>query len=78
MDGVNEPNRGPMTLLNFHTREDIKKLALGSDADIGGTSKAHLDFEPDEPNNPDSKGKGKFWGDMRLQLRCVFSRFETL
>ena len=76
MEGVNEPDRGPLTLLNFHSREDMQNLALGCDSDIGGTSKAHLDFVPDEPSNPNSKGKGKFWGDMRLQLRCSLFQFE--
>ena len=66
MDGVNEPSRVPKTLLSFNTPEDMKRYALGCDKDIGGTSTAHLDFVPDEGS---SKGKGRFWGEMRLGVR---------
>jgi len=68
MDGVNAPDRTPKTLLNFRTREDIQQLALGHDADIGGTSTAHLDFVPDVGSS-DGKGKGKLWGEMRLGVQ---------
>lgn len=68
MEGANAPERIPKPLLNFHTAEDIKSLAVGCDADIGGTSTAHLDFVPDA-NNPLGKGKGRFWGEMRLGVR---------
>ena len=68
MDGVEGPSRAPKTLLNFNTKEDIADLAVGCDADIGGTSSARLDFVPDDPS-VSGKGKGKFWGDMKLGLR---------
>lgn len=72
MDGVNGPSRAPQTLLTFHSPEDINQFALGCDKDIGGTSSAKLDFVPDEGNSGTSanvKGKGRFWGEMRLGVR---------
>lgn len=69
MDGVEGPSRSPKPLLSFNSREDINDLAVGCDADIGGMSSARLDFVPDSPDDPSGKGKGKFWGDMKLGLR---------
>ena len=76
MDGLNELNRGPMTLLSFNRREDLNKYALGVDRDIGGTSSAHLDFVPsssdanvNNKNDAEPLGTVKFWGDMRLAVR---------
>lgn len=69
MDGVNEPNRAPMPLFSFNRREDIDNFSLGVDRDIGGSSTARLDFVPDDPSDPNGKGKGRFWGDMRLGVR---------
>jgi len=69
MDGVEGPSRTPKALINFNRGEDIANLAVGCDADIGGMSSARLDFVPDSPDDPSGKGKGKFWGDMKLGLR---------
>ncbi|THH10871.1 hypothetical protein EW145_g1010 [Phellinidium pouzarii] len=69
MDGLNEPNRAPKTLLSFNTKEDLQNYSLGVDRDIGGMSNARLDFVPDDPNDPNSKGKSRFWGEMRLGVR---------
>ncbi|KLO13066.1 CIA30-domain-containing protein [Schizopora paradoxa] len=69
MDGVEGPSRAPKSLLSFNTRDDINDLAVGCDADIGGTSSARLDFILDSPDDPSGKGKGKFWGEMKLGLR---------
>jgi NADH dehydrogenase [ubiquinone] 1 alpha subcomplex assembly factor 1 len=47
MQGAERPSRAPLTLFTFHTPEAIKDYALGCDADVGGTSTAHLDFDDD-------------------------------
>lgn len=71
MEGLNEPSRAPKSLLSFRTRADLEKYKIGVDSDIGGSSSARLDFVPDDPSNtsPDAKGKGRFWGEMRLGVR---------
>lgn len=69
MDGIEGPSRSPKPLIDFNTREAVVNLAVGCDADIGGTSSARLDFVPDSPDDPSGKGKGKFWGDMKLGLK---------
>ncbi|KAI5122545.1 hypothetical protein M0805_005272 [Coniferiporia weirii] len=69
MDGLNEPNRAPMPLLSFNSRVDLQNYSLGVDRDIGGSSTARLDFVPEDPNDPNGKGKGRFWGDMCLGVR---------
>lgn len=63
MEGVNEPNRKPITLFNFNSHEDLSKFATGCDADIGGTSTVNLTLERPSPAE---KPFAKFWGDMRL------------
>jgi hypothetical protein len=60
MSGTDAPDLSPRTLFNFHTQSDLDQFALGSDADIGGYSTVHLDLD---------NGKGKFWGDMRLDVK---------
>lgn len=70
MDGLNNVSRAPMTLLPFNRQEHGQDYSVGVDKDIGGSSSAHLDFEPkksSEPNNRD--GSFKFWGEMRLGVR---------
>jgi NADH dehydrogenase [ubiquinone] 1 alpha subcomplex assembly factor 1 len=50
MQGAEQPSRAPLTLFAFHTPETIKKdYAVGCDADVGGTSTVHLDFDDDDP-----------------------------
>ena len=68
MQGADGPSRAPISLVSFNTSEDIRNMAIGCDSDIGGTSSAHLDFVPDK-NDPNGKGKGRFWGEMRLGVR---------
>ena len=62
MEGVNEPNRKPMTLFNFNSHEDLSQFATGCDADIGGTSTVNLALE----QSPAGEPFAKFWGTMRL------------
>lgn len=71
MEGLNEPSRSPKQLLSFRTRANLDNYSVGVDSDIGGSSSARLDFVPDDPNDPshDAKGKGRFWGEMRLGVR---------
>lgn len=73
MEGTNEPYMGPKTLVNLRRPSDLRQLAIGCDADIGGSSSAHLDFvaEPDNVLNDDADAQGyaRFWGDMRLNVR---------
>ena len=51
MDGLNDVNRGPMTLLSFNRREDLEAYNVGADKDIGGSTTAALDFVPDDVND---------------------------
>lgn len=71
MEGAKEPSRAPITLLSFHTREDLSQFATGCDADIGGTST--LNFELDEcparNKGSGSPASARFWGEMRLDVR---------
>jgi hypothetical protein len=61
MEGVN-PNTSSRILFSFRTPEEIRQYAVGSDADLGGNSSAHLDFHPD--------GYARFWGEMRLDVKA--------
>jgi NADH dehydrogenase [ubiquinone] 1 alpha subcomplex assembly factor 1 len=61
MEGVT-PNTATRTLFSFRTPEDLRQYALGSDADLGGNSSAHLDHHPD--------GYARFWGEMRLDVKA--------
>jgi NADH dehydrogenase [ubiquinone] 1 alpha subcomplex assembly factor 1 len=45
MQGAEVPSRAPLTLFAFDSPEAIKDYALGCDADVGGTSTVHLDFD---------------------------------
>ncbi|KAI5860732.1 CIA30-domain-containing protein [Durotheca rogersii] len=45
LEGIKGPS-GPMPLHNFHTAESLKEAKVMSDADIGGFSKATLDWIP--------------------------------
>lgn len=48
MQGAERPSRAPLTLFTFDSPEAIKNdYALGCDADVGGTSTVHLDFDDD-------------------------------
>ncbi|KAF8575424.1 complex I intermediate-associated protein CIA30 [Ramaria rubella] len=65
MEGGNPP-RGPKTLWQFHSKEDLNQYAIGCDSDIGGTSTCNLTLGED--------GKGRFWGDMRLAVKPGLER----
>ena len=69
MDAVEGPTRTAKTLLSFHTPQDMERLAVGSDADIGGMSSAQLGFDPESPNSAGGLGAGKFWGVLKLGIR---------
>jgi len=60
MDGMHA-STVPKTLFTFRSKEDLAQYVTGCDADIGGTSSCTLDLGPD--------GKGRFWGDMRLDVK---------
>ena len=69
MDAIEGPARTPRTLLRFHTEQDMERLAVGCDADIGGTSSAHLNFDPESPNSAGGFGTARFWGVLRLGIK---------
>ncbi|KAA1467340.1 complex I intermediate-associated protein CIA30 [Dentipellis sp. KUC8613] len=71
MEGADTPSRAPITLYRFNTPQDLAEYALGCDADMGGTSTAHLELDTDPAHN-EPVGKpatAKFWGEMRLGVR---------
>lgn len=72
MQGADDPSRLPRTLFTFNSLEDIRQFATGCDADIGGTSTVHLDFDESPTNNASigKKATGVFWGDMRLGVKA--------
>lgn len=74
MEGANPPNRAPSTLLKLHTQEDVKEIATGCDADIGGTSTLHfaLDESPERIKGSGSPATARFWGEMKLAVRPEF------
>ncbi|KAH9974826.1 complex I intermediate-associated protein 30-domain-containing protein [Russula compacta] len=45
MQGAERPSRAPLTLFALNTPEAIKEYAFGCDADVGGTSTVHFDFD---------------------------------
>ena len=55
MQGAERPSRAPVTLFAFNSPEAVKDYALGCDADVGGTSTAHLDFDDDPARLPPSR-----------------------
>ncbi|KAL4062232.1 complex I intermediate-associated protein 30-domain-containing protein [Scleroderma yunnanense] len=71
MEGAKEPSRAPITLLTFHTREDLNQFATGCDADIGGTSTLHFELDdcPTRNEGSGSPATARFWGEMRLDVR---------
>ena len=63
----------PYVLANFHHPEALKDVKLMSDADIGGFSKAHLDWNPPstKPTTSLSENKNgslKFHGNISIEL----------
>lgn len=77
MQGTEQPSRAPLTLFALNTPEAIKDYAYGCDADVGGTSTVHFDFDDDPAHKPptltgDNKNKlgaARFHGHMRLAVR---------
>ncbi|KAJ8589536.1 complex I intermediate-associated protein CIA30 [Rhizopogon salebrosus TDB-379] len=71
MEGADAPSRAPLTLFRLNTQRDIEQFALGCDADIGGTSTAHLELDesPERNKGSGSPATGRFWGEMRLEVR---------
>ncbi|KAG0705726.1 complex I intermediate-associated protein CIA30 [Suillus ampliporus] len=71
MEGADEPSRAPLTLFRMNSKQDIEQFATGCDADIGGTSTVHLELDesPGRNKGSGSKATGRFWGDMRLDVR---------
>jgi len=67
MAGADDPIRTPITLLTFNSQSDLGQLALGCDADIGGTSTIHMDL--DTEHTYEGKPTGKFHGQMSLAVR---------
>ena len=74
MEGTNPPSRAPVTLLKLHTQEDVKEIATGCDADIGGTSTLHfaLDTSAERNKGSGSPATARFWGEMKLAVRPEF------
>lgn len=71
MEGADPPSRAPLTLFRLNSKQDIEQFATGCDADIGGTSTVHLDFDEHAERNKGSgsTATGRFWGEMRLDVR---------
>ena len=71
MEGADAPSRAPLTLFRMNTQQDIEQFATGCDADIGGTSTVHLELDqsPERNKGSGSSATGRFWGEMRLQVR---------
>ncbi len=81
MQGAEQPSRAPLTLFALNTPESIKDFASGCDADVGGTSTVHLDFDDDPAHRPppprgndkdknkEKLGAARFHGHMRLAVR---------
>lgn len=64
MQGAERPSRVPLTLFTLNTPEAIKEYAFGCDADVGGTSTVHFDFDdhparaPPDPITTKTTGTG--------------------
>jgi len=82
MQGAERPSRTPLTLFTLNTPEAIKNYALGCDADVGGTSTVHFDFDDDPARAPPSRGgdgqpkrgAARFHGHMRLAVRPEYEQ----
>ncbi|KAF3768735.1 putative complex I intermediate associated protein [Cryphonectria parasitica EP155] len=79
LEGVKGPS-GPRELYSFHSRESMETCRVFSDADMGGFSKAQLDWTPPRPlserptsssfPNPSENpnGHARFHGSISTQL----------
>lgn len=72
MKGLEAPSRSPRTLFTFNSEQDIKQIATGCDADIGGTSTVHFELNKNAKDNAEigKEATGVFWGDMRLGVKA--------
>ncbi|KAF7773409.1 hypothetical protein Agabi119p4_5576 [Agaricus bisporus var. burnettii] len=72
MKGLEAPSRSPRTLFTFNSEQDIKQVATGCDADIGGTSTVHFELNKNAKDNAEigKEATGVFWGDMRLGVKA--------
>jgi hypothetical protein len=70
MQGAEQPSRGPLTLFALNSPDAIREYAIGCDADVGGTSTAHFEYDADRARAPLGKpGAARFHGVMRLAVR---------
>ena len=70
MQGAEKPSRAPLTLFALNTPDAIREYAIGCDADVGGTSTAHFEYDADPTRAPPGKpGAARFHGVMRLAVR---------
>jgi NADH dehydrogenase [ubiquinone] 1 alpha subcomplex assembly factor 1 len=79
MQGAEQPSRAPLTLFTLNTPEAIREYAYGCDADVGGTSTVHFDFDDDPEHKPpplagsdknkNKLGAARFHGHMSLAVR---------
>ena len=84
MQGAEQPSRSPLTLFALNTPEAIKDYAYGCDADVGGTSTVHFDFDDDPARrSPGTSttttkttklGAARFHGHMRLAVRPSYEQ----
>lgn len=58
MQGAEKPSRAPLALFALNTPEAIKDYAIGCDADVGGTSTVHFDFDDDPAHAPPPRRPG--------------------
>lgn len=70
MQGAEKPSRAPLTLFALNTPDAISQYAYGCDADVGGTSTAHFEYDADAARAPPGKpGAARFHGVMQLAVR---------
>ncbi|KAF8274766.1 complex I intermediate-associated protein CIA30 [Lactarius quietus] len=70
MQGAEQPTRTPLTLFALNSPHAIREYAIGCDADVGGTSTAHFEYDADPARAPPGKpGAARFHGTMRLAVR---------
>ena len=70
MQGAEQPSRVPLALFALNSPDAIREYAIGCDADVGGTSTAHFDYDADPARAPPGKpGAARFHGVMRLAVR---------
>lgn len=90
MQGAEKPSRAPLALFALNTPEAIKDYAIGCDADVGGTSTVHFDFDDDPAHAPPRRpggiggigsgstgsklGAARFHGHMRLAVRPSYEQ----